>query len=110
MKPGVGQRLTPVTLETLFRDFNTLQAMEGDARSIIIEDQTGLPAPAKGEQPVEGAVHGIDPTYLVATDSPYFRGAESVEMARRWYRDELGITFTETTRPLTVHVVRRKQQ
>jgi hypothetical protein len=29
-------------------------------------------------------------------------------MARQWYAKEFGITFTEETRPITIHVVRRK--
>jgi len=29
------------------------------------------------------------------------------ERAKRWFRDQFGVTFTEETRPMTVYVVRR---
>lgn len=113
VKCGVGMRLTPATLKTLFDDFNMLQARDGNGNSIIIEDQTGLPRPPEFNQTVHGNFKDywrnvVEPRYVVATDSPYFRGPGSVEMARSWYRDNLGITFTEELRPMTVHVVRRK--
>jgi hypothetical protein len=113
VRPGIGFRLAPVTLKTLFEDFNTLQAHDATGKSIVIDDQTGLPQPP----PFNAAVHGtfknywqtvVEPKYVAATDSPHFRGPDSLEMARTWYRDKLGITFTEETRPMTVHVVQRK--
>ena len=48
------------------------------------------------------------PQFGVATDSPYFVGAESLLLARTWYAEQFGITFVEELRPLTVHVIRRK--
>ncbi|MEX0677918.1 MAG: hypothetical protein WD063_12630 [Pirellulales bacterium] len=114
VKPGVGMRLAPVTLETLFHDFNERQAMDFDGDSIIIEDQTGLPRPPAFDKEVHGTWEDywknvVEPKYPMATDSPYFRGPESLDMARKWYHDQFGIAFTEETRPTTVHVVRRKQ-
>ena len=48
--------------------------------------------------------------YFVATDSPWFRGdEESFRMGRQWYAKEFGVTFKEETRPMTIHVVRRRQ-
>jgi hypothetical protein len=110
---GVGMRLIPVTLEMLFEDFNRMQAQDHSGTSIIIEDQTGWPQPPAYNEALHGGFRDywrnvVEPKYLVATDSPYFRGPESLEMARTWYRDKLGITFTEESRPMTVHVVRRK--
>lgn len=43
VKPGVGQRLRPVTLQLLFRDFVRNQAIDLHGDSIVIDDQTGLP-------------------------------------------------------------------
>ena len=114
VKCGVGMRLAPVTLETLFNDFNTLQAKDFRGDSIIIEDQTGLPRPPAFDKKVHGTREDywknvVEPNYVMATDSPFFRHEGSVEMAKKWYRDEFGITFTEESRPRTIHVVRRKK-
>jgi hypothetical protein len=111
---GVGMRLVPVTLETLFADFNTLQARDMKGESVIIEDQTGLARPPKFDPKRHGTWEAyfksiVEPKYPMATDSPYFLGEGSLEMARKWYREEFGITFSEETRPITVHVVRRKE-
>lgn len=114
VEPGVGMRLSPVTLATLFRDFNEQQAMDFDGDSIVIEDQTGLPRPPAFDKNIHGTwaeywKNVVAGNYPTATDSPYFRGPESLEMAREWYRDQFGITFTVEKRPTTIHVVRRKQ-
>jgi hypothetical protein len=111
---GVGMRLVPVTLETLFADFNRLQARDLRGDSVIIDDQTGLPRPPAFDPKLHGTWEAyfqnvVAPKYPMATDSPYFRGEGSLEMARKWYREEFGITFVEQTRPITVHVVRRKK-
>ena len=47
--------------------------------------------------------------YYVASDSPWFVGPGSTKMARQWYEQKLGLTFTEEQRPLTIHVIRRKR-
>jgi len=113
LRRGVGYRLSPVTLEMLFEDFNQLQARDVNADSIIIEDQTGLPRPPKFDESIHGSFKNywstvVEPQYLVASDSPYFADEDALEMARKWYQEQLGITFTEMVRQTTVHIVRRK--
>ncbi|HEY3393444.1 MAG TPA: hypothetical protein VGK58_12105 [Lacipirellulaceae bacterium] len=112
VRPGVGHRLVPATMKQLFADFNRLLG-DLDADKPWIIDQTGLPQPP----PYDSEQHGtpreysenVLPAYYVATDSPWFAGQESIDMAREWYAKEFGITFTEETRMVTVHVIRRKQ-
>jgi hypothetical protein len=113
VKPGVGHVLRPATLQELFDSFNGLIDRDFAADKPRIINETGLPAPP----PYDAAQHGTPREYrdkvvsqfLVATDIPWFAGHESVEMARQWYAKEFGITFTDQTRPVTVHVIRRKQ-
>jgi hypothetical protein len=112
VKPGIGHMLRPVTLQELFAGFNGMIDRDFGADKPWIVDQTNLPAPP----PYDEAKHGTRREYrekvvsqfLVATDSPWFVGHESIDMARQWYAKEFGITFTEETRPVTVHVIRRK--
>jgi hypothetical protein len=33
-----------------------------------------------------------------------------IEIARRWFEEQFGVTFTEELRPMTVYVVRRRDQ
>ena len=112
--PGVGFKLVPVTMQELFQDFNaTIDQTDFGARFPIIFDETGLPEPPPFDpQRYKSAQEFRDklviPQLGVASDSPYFAGAESIAMARDWYAREFGITFVEEVRPLTVHVVRRK--
>ena len=47
--------------------------------------------------------------YYVASDSPWFASEESRQMARDWFEKEFGVTMTEVKRPMTIHVIRRKE-
>lgn len=112
---GVGHALRPVSLQRLFDDFNTMQNMSpiGGHHPIII-DQTGFPQPPefdknKYESEAEYEQEVNYEQYLVASDSPYFVGEGSTEMARQWYQKELGITFDSEIRKLTMHIVRQKK-
>ena len=113
VRTGVGHRLKPVTMRTLFRDFNRQQNSQYEGVSPIIVDETGLPAPPPWKRSEHGTwreyAEAVDyDQYLVATDSPYFAGDGSTEMARQWFAEKFGITFTEETRTSTVYVVRKK--
>ena len=115
VKPGIGHKLRPMPLNELFADFNRMidrRDLKADKPWII--DKTNLPQP-----PVfDNAIHGthreywqkiVEPGFLVATDSPWFVGKESLQIARNWYRHEFGIAFEEVKEPITIHVVRRKR-
>jgi hypothetical protein len=114
VKPGIGFALRPTTMKQLFEDFNQMidrNDLSADKPWII--DETGLPAPP----PYDESIHGtykqysekIKPEFYVATDSPWFVGHESIQMARDWYKKEFGVTFQEEIRPVTVHVIRHKK-
>ena len=112
---GIGHMLRPVTMKELIEDFNAMidsEDLAADKPWII--DDTGLPVPPKYDEklygtPEEYRKNVVDGKFLVATDAPYFVGRESLEMARKWYEKEFGITFHEERRPVTVHVVRKKR-
>jgi hypothetical protein len=113
--PGIGHRLVPVTLEELFADFNRdIDSNELSANKPWILDETGLPKPPPYDESKHGTFREyrekvIDPQFLVATDSPWFAGHESLQIAKDWYLKEFGIKFIVEVQPITVHVVRRKQ-
>jgi len=46
----------------------------------------------------------------VSSESPLWRGEEAIPMARKWFEEEFGVTFTEELRPMKVLVVQRKSQ
>lgn len=116
VKPGVGFKQVPVTMEELFQDFNAMIDSRDFAANLpIIFDETGLPKPpAFDSQKYTSAQEFRDqvviPEFGVATDSPWFVGEESLPLARTWYAEQFGITFVEEVRPVTVHVVRKKAE
>ena len=114
VKPGIGFQLIPATISGMFADFNRMvDQKEFAADKPWIVDETGLPAPPPYDQSQHGTPREywdrVVSQYYAATDSPWFVGHESLEMAKEWYAKEFGITFTEEVRPVTVHVIRRKQ-
>lgn len=111
---GMGYQLRPVTMQRLLASFNQLQNRDFNGRHPIAVNATGIPEPPPRDteryptwSEYKKAVSYDD--YLVATDAPYFRGEAALPMARKWYEQEFGITFVEETRPVTMHVIRRKK-
>ncbi len=99
--PGMASGRGRTTVRELFEGFAYYQDHHLSADKIIIIDETGLPSdPQEGESPGSVAVSSV---------SPYWQGDESIAIARKWFEEQFGITFTEQTRPMTVHVVRKKQ-
>ncbi len=43
--------------------------------------------------------------YYVASDTPWFAGKGSAEIAKKWFQEQLGITFAEEKRPTTIYVI-----
>ena len=96
----------------LFHDFHWMQNNDYRADHPIIVDQTGLPRPPEWNRDQYSTFqefkHAVDyDQYYVASDSPWFVGDESLQMARDWYQNELGVTFQEEEREVTTHVIRR---
>ena len=100
IEPGMNWRSNPEPMINLFEGFNYFQNYDLNANGIIIIDETGLPT-----TPVEDQ---SDESVAVSSESPYWRGDESIEMARKWFEDQFGVTFAEEIRPMTIHVVRRR--
>jgi len=100
-EPEMDWSSNPHTMKDLFQGFAYYQNYDLTANKIIIIDETGLPS-----EPIEGQ---SDESVAVSSELPYWRGDESIEMARTWFREQFGVTFTEEVRPMTVQVVRRRE-
>ena len=74
----------------LFTNYMWWQNKTYKADCIIIVNETGI-------------------TDRVSRDGPNWEGPEAPEMARKWFKDEMDVTFTEETRTLTTWVIRKKQ-
>jgi len=79
-----------LSLDPLFHHFMLRQDQDVKAAGPIIIDQTGL-------------------TEKVALECPSFEGPEGLEIARKWFAEEMGVTFTEEVRPMTTYVIRKRQ-
>jgi hypothetical protein len=77
-------------LEYLFRSLMDQQNRDAKADGPVIIDQTGL-------------------TEKVSLECPSFEGAEGLETARKWFAEEMGVTFTEEVRQMTTYVIRKRQ-
>ena len=99
LHPGMDFNSNPCTMEHLLESFAYYQDYDLGADRLIIIDETGLPSEsAKGQS---------DESVAVSSASPYWDGDESIEMARKWFREQFGVTFTEEIRTVTVYLVRR---
>ena len=98
LKPGMASTFGPTSMKELFDAFSYWQDLT--ANKVIIVDETGLPS----EPPVPPRQESA-----VSSESPYWGGDESIEIAKKWFKEQFGVTFIEETRPMTVYVVRRRQ-
>jgi len=73
----------------LFGDFMRWQNKDYEADCIIIVDETGITGP-------------------ISCEGPNWEGPEAPEMARKWFKNEMGVDFTEETRTLKTYIVRRR--
>jgi hypothetical protein len=79
-----------LNLDYLFRSFMDHQNRDVKAAGPIIVDETGI-------------------TEKVALECPNFEGAKGLETARKWFAEEMGITFIEQVRPMTTYVIRKQR-
>ena len=98
--PGMASSWGGCTMQYLFESFAYWQDMDLSARKIVIIDETGIPS---------GDPNSPDPNTCVSWDSPYWGGEESIDLARNWFQEEFGVTFTEEVHPMKINIVRRKQ-
>jgi hypothetical protein len=75
--------------EYLFRNFMWWQNKDYEADCILIVDETGITGP-------------------VSRDGPNWEGHEAPEMAREWFKDEMGVEFTEEARTMKTWVIRKR--
>lgn len=102
LHPGMPYGWGGITMKGLFESFAWDQDSELSADKIIIIDQTGLAS--SSEQP--DADHHND---YVSDEHPYWGEEESILIARKWFDEQFGVTFTQEVRPMTVYVVQKQQ-
>jgi hypothetical protein len=99
--PGMAETSGNHSIKQLFDNFAYWQDLALTADRIIVVDETGLPSePVKGQPPESVAV---------SSESPFWGGDESIEIAKKWFAEQFGVTFSEEIRPMTVYVVRKRQ-
>jgi hypothetical protein len=75
----------------LFQNFMLDQNTDYKAMGILIRDETGLTEP-------------------ISYERPGWRGSEGPSLARKWFADQFGISFTEETATVTTYVIREKPE
>lgn len=97
LRPGMASVFSPFSIKELFDSFIYWQDYDLTADKIIIIDETSLPSePEKGQGPESIAV---------SSESPYWGGEESIEIAKNWFFEQFDITFTEEIRPMKIYIV-----
>ncbi|MGB7159317.1 MAG: hypothetical protein WBD40_14710 [Tepidisphaeraceae bacterium] len=92
---GMASGSGPTSIKDLFHGFVFYQDDQLAADRVLIVDETGLAI-------------GADPK-PVSGESPYFGGPAAPAIAKQWFAEQFGVTFTEEKREQTVHVVRHRQ-
>jgi hypothetical protein len=75
----------------LFTHYMWWQNKDYRADCAIIIDETGITGP-------------------VSCEGPNWEGPEAPALARKWFKEEMGVTFTEETRTITAYVIRHNRQ
>ena len=100
-KPGMDWNFSAHTMKHLLESFAYYQDYDLGADRIMVIDETGLPSePAEGQS---------EQSIAVSSASPYWRGNESIEIAKRWFMEQFGVTFDEEIRLMVVHVVHKRE-
>jgi hypothetical protein len=89
--PGSPETMGKLSANYLFYSFNIDQNQDLQADGPWIVNETGIPA-----------------DQVISWEGPYFHGAEGPEIARRWFAEQFGITFTVERRPMEAHLVRNR--
>lgn len=98
--PGMNSSPNPTTMGVLIRQFNYYQDMDLTADAKFIINETELPEPPENQNDRD--------EYAVSSESPYWGGIKSIELARRWFKNEFGVTFTEEKRTVPLFIVQKK--
>jgi hypothetical protein len=93
LRPGMVTGTGEFSLKELFEQFVYYQNYELQAEGVLIEDRTQIPS-----------------NVVVSSESPFWNDSPiSVELARRWFKEEFGVTFTEEKQMRTVYVVQAQK-
>ncbi|MFH1743967.1 MAG: hypothetical protein ABIH23_33595 [bacterium] len=96
-QPGMAITWGRLSMRNLFNSFAHWQDVDLTAKKLIIIDETGLPT---GKPDDESAA--------VSSEDPYWGGEKSIEIARRWFKEEFGVTFAEEKRLMKVYLISRR--
>jgi len=99
--PGMASGRGAFSMKHLLESFAYYQDYDLTAKNIIIVNETGLP--------LESTAGSTSEESAVSSESPYWGGDESIEIAKKWFAEQFGVTFTEETRPMTIYVVRKRE-
>ncbi len=80
----------------LLHDLATQQNMEieKDDEKMVIFNETGL-----------DFEHGP-----VSDKTAFWPGAEGLELAKKWFEEQFGVTFTEEIRPMKIYIIRKRTE
>jgi len=101
--PGMASVFGGTSMKDLFDAFVYYQGYDLEAKGVIIVDETGIRS-----EPHPDATSSDD--VAVSSECPYWGGKESIEIAKKWFEEQFGVTFTEEIQPMTVYVVQRKDK
>ena len=100
IKVGMSPMTGRFSIDYLFSEFMRYQAHDLKAQGIIIIDETSKVNDENNDwKSIAGSIH-----------NPYWNGPEAPEIARKWFHDEFGITFTEETRMMKTYVIRKRTE
>lgn len=101
LQAGMSSGSNPESMKNLFDSFVYYQGYDLHAKGIVIIDQTNIRSePKPNERSSDVAV---------SSNSIYWGGKKAPEIARKWFKDEFGVTFKEEIRAMTVYVVQSKR-
>jgi hypothetical protein len=99
-RPGMASSThCPQSAHDLFEAFSYWQNMNLTGEGIIIIDETGLPYDEKTNSE----------KYAICDESIFWAGNESIDIAKKWFKEQFGITFTEEQRLMPVWIVQEKK-
>ena len=100
-RPGMASGThCPQSAHSLFETFNYWQNSDLTGKGIVIIDETGLPYDEKASSE----------KYAICGVTIYWNDSnESIEIAKKWFNEQFGITFTEEQRQMPVWIVQEKQ-
>jgi hypothetical protein len=101
-KTGMAGGRGNFSMATLLDAFVRYQDPNLTATGILVIDETGIRSTP--ETP------GDFKSVAVSGELPIWEGPEALELARKWFEEQFGVTFTEETRTVKTYVVRKREK